>query len=400
VRCANTRHTGRLLNLEATPNPGDADSPVRVGALVDERYIILGLLGEGAMGTVYRAFQRFFSREVALKVVDLARASPDERVELGARFLREVKLLAMVESRFVARVYDSGTLPDGSLYYAMERVAGDSLDRILLVEGRLPAPRVLALATELAEALAVVHAAGLVHRDIKPANLMVAHTAGADVLKLVDFGIARPQARAHVQTVGANLTVEGAILGSFPYMAPEQLAAGSQRPSASTLGPWTDVYAAGATLFELAVGRPPFPGPTAPAYVHQHLTSPVPRLTDYLDESPSVVRLDAVIRAALAKDPQQRPRDGAALLALLRAASHANESEPARPSPLATARIPQGARSDADPAALRGISADRILERVAATPQRLSPRITKGRVAMALALALALADILWVTVFA
>ncbi len=398
MRCANSRHTGRLLNLDANPNvAADADSPVRVGTLVDERYIILGLLGEGAMGTVYRAFQRFFSREVALKVVDLARASPEERVELGARFLREVKLLAMVESRFVARVYDSGALPDGSLYYAMERVAGDSLDRVLLVEGRLPAPRVLALATELAEALSVVHSKGLVHRDVKPANLMLARS-GDDALKLVDFGIARPQAHTHLQTVGANLTVEGAILGSFPYMAPEQLAAGTQRPQ-STLGPWTDVYAAGVTLFELAVGRPPFPGPTAPAYVHQHLTSPVPRLLDHLDESPSVLRLDAVIRAALAKDPQQRPRDGAALLALLKAPGPATEAEPAR-SPVSAVRAPSGARSDADPAALRGISADRVLERVASIPPRPAPRITKGRVAMGLAIAFALADILWVTVFA
>lgn len=419
VRCANARHTGRLLTLDEPPAVIDASSDPsgsgsRIGTLVDGRYLLLGLLGGGAMGVVYRAHQRLAGREVAIKVVDLVNAAPHERVELGARFLREVKALARLESPFIARFIDSGALPDGSLYFAMERVGGESLDKVLLIEGRLSPDRVLLLARQLAEALAQVHAAGLVHRDVKPANLMVSRDAdGRDLLKLVDFGIAgiaRPKAGGPLDapgTFGARLTAEGAILGSFPYMAPEQLTPRAAGATREVIGPWTDVYAAGCTLYELAVGRPPFPGPTAPAFVHQHLTEAPPSLLEHLDDTASVRHLDALIRAALAKDPMERPRDGAALGALLETAlSRGSGSAPAADAPIewsarggpggsppAHGRASPG-RSERDPAAIGGVSAELVRQRASlrAPPERAS-RLTRGRVALALALLLGLADL-------
>lgn len=335
------------------------------------------------MGCVYRAWQRTFSREVALKVVDLAHAGSQDRVELGARFLREVSLLARVDSPLVARILDSAVLPDGNLYYAMERVHGTSLDRVLLTESRLEPPRVLALATSLATALAAVHKANLVHRDVKPGNLMLTRLPdGREVLKLVDFGIARPVDEPRLNA----LTAEFAVLGSFPYMAPEQLVGRRDAP----LGPAIDVYGAGCTLFEMAVGHPPYPGPTAPAWVQQHSSAPIPRLGSFLDPGPATSALDELIQLCLAKAPSARPADGAALLAAL-------ERLTPHPHLVAPPLSPHRSATVRDPAALPGIQAHDVLSRVEHRPSR-GPLVTPGRIAFSLAAALGLADVLFALV--
>lgn len=382
VRCADPKHLDPLQRLDATDDPLGL-----VGSLVDERYIVLSLLGEGAMGSVYRAWQRTFSREVALKVVDLAHAGPHDRVELGARFLREVSLLARVDSPLVARILDSAVLPDGNLYYAMERVRGTSLDRVLLTDGRLPAARVLSLAPSLCSALAAVHKAGLVHRDVKPGNLMLTRSPdGSEVLKLVDFGIARPVDEPRLNA----LTAEFAILGSFPYMAPEQLVGKRDQP----LGPGIDVYGAGCTLFEMAVGHPPFPGPTAPAWVQQHSSAPIPRLDAFLDPEPAVLTLDTLIQRCLAKDPAARPADGAALLAELDRLGASRRAVPPAPSAASPVLVLSGAR---DPAALPGIQAHDVLSRVEQRPER-APLVTPGRIALSLAVVTGVADVVFALV--
>lgn len=328
------------------------------------------------MGSVYRAWQRAFSREVALKVVDLANAHPDDRAELGARFLREVSLLARVDSPLVARILDSAVLPDGNLYYAMERVLGVSLDRVLITEGRLGPARVLSLSRSLATALSAVHNAGLVHRDVKPANLMLTRLPdGSEVLKLVDFGIARPVDEPRLNA----LTAEFAILGSFPYMAPEQLVGRRDQ----TLGPAIDVYAAGCTLYEMVIGHPPYPGPTAPAWVQQHSSSPIPSLTSQPDPEPATLALDTLITSCLAKDAQSRPADGTALLS----ACQGLMSRPGQ-----SAQV-----SGHDPATLRGVKAEDVLSRVAERPVP-RPFVTPGRAAFSLAVLTGLVDVVFTLV--
>ena len=383
VRCADPKHLAPLQRLDATDDPLGL-----VGSLVDERYVILSLLGEGAMGSVYRAWQRTFSREVALKVVDLAEAGPHDRVELGARFLREVSLLARVDSPHVARILDSAVLPDGNLYYAMERVRGTSLDRVLLTEGRLAPARALSLAPSFFAALAAVHEAGLVHRDIKPGNLMLTRSPdGSEVVKLVDFGIARPVDEPRLNA----LTAEFAILGSFPYMAPEQLVGKRDRP----LGPAIDVYGAGCTLFEMVVGHPPYPGPTAPAWVQQHSSAPIPRLESFLDPDPAVSALDELIQRCLAKDPAARPADGAALLTELERL-HASR-RPIAPLQGASSGSPVLLAGARDPAALPGIQAHDVLSRVEQRPER-EPLVTPGRIALSFAVLMGVADVLFALV--
>lgn len=405
VRCATAQHA-RLLALS------DLDD-ARVGALVDARYLLLGRLGEGAMGIVYRAWQRSTAREVALKVlpVDPAAAARDPRghAEIRARFRREVQLAARIESAYVARVHDSGELPDGGLYYAMEKVAGTPLDRVLEREGPLQPARVLRLGRQLGQALSVVHALGLVHRDIKPANLMLlADAAGKESLKLVDFGIARAF-EVDVQMGRAaltNLTIAGTVIGSFAYMAPEQLAPRAER--SGSVGPAADVYAAGVTLYELLTGDLPYPGPTAPAFALQHQSAPIPSAAERLAAPPEdlVVRgLDHVIGKALAKDPSARLSDGAALSAALAevvlALDHKSTDKVANaysPDDTIPDEEPEGALAGAlDPGTLRGISAADVRLRVQSVTLEVERRrrFTKGRIALALALVLGLTTVVW-----
>lgn len=396
----------RLLSLSHTGDP-------LVGTLVDERYLLLGRLGEGAMGVVYRAWQRSMRREVALKVLpvdpDLVIGDPKGYNEMRARFRREVQLAARIESAFVARVHDFGELEDGGLYFTMEKVTGTPLDALLRAEGPLPAGRVIILGQRLGQALAAVHALGLVHRDIKPGNLMlVGDNTGAESLKLLDFGIARAF-EVDVQMGRAaltRLTVAGTLLGSYAYMAPEQLA--RRTPGRSAVGPRTDVYAAGITLFELATGRLPFEGPTPPAFAMQHQSAPVPSILNYGTASrsdPAGVALDRVITRALAKEPADRYPDGGAL------ATELAEIELELALGSGGDRVvgfdgrdtvrddePLGAVVGAvDPGALRGISTEDVRVRVASATLAVKRRrrLTKGRVALALAIALGVSTVLW-----
>jgi len=434
VRCA--QH-GRLLDVSDHHAQDDA----RVGTLIDGRYVLLARLGEGAMGVVYRAWQRSTAREIALKILpiqaDLQAENPREYAEVRARFRREVQLAARIDSAFVARVHDSGELPDGGLYFAMELVAGTPLDKVLIAERRLGAMRVLRLARELGTALGEVHSLGLVHRDVKPGNLMVVkHPKGGEALKLVDFGIARAfevdlqMGRAAL----TNLTIAGTLIGSFAYMAPEQLAP-TGTTGARKVGPATDVYAAGVTLFELVTGELPYPGPTAPAFAFQHQSAPIPSVVAALggdDGDMALVELDRILARALAKSPADRYPDGAALASAILEAERRISSIPtdrvglfpkrrARDEALvevapSLAGSPNGTNDPAppdeddgalpprssltppslDPGTLRGISIDDVRARAASgTLDLRRPRFSKGRVAFALAIALGLTTVVW-----
>jgi len=322
------------------------------------------------MGIVHRARHRLTGREAALKIIE---PHPDVHMpaaELRARFVREIEVLGRLRSGRVVEVFEHGELTRGRLWLAMELADGSALDTVLVMQGRLPADRVLAIGLELALALADVHAAGLVHRDVKPGNIVVADLDGRPRLKLVDFGIARALTGAN--TTQERLTMTGMVLGSLGYMAPEQSGGASDpRPS-------LDVYACGVTLFELASGRLPFEGPTAAAFTMQHRTRPVPRLTTLLGaDDRRLEALDRVLARALAKAPAERPPNGMALAAELRVAL------------------------DLDPAVRTTV--DRVIARAAEVKQSTSTdavgrsrrRVTRGRVAAALAGALALTTLVW-----
>jgi serine/threonine-protein kinase len=268
---------------DQTTTPGTGPLPEKIG-----RYVILGRLGAGGMGTVYKAQDPHLDRTVALKVPRIDTPSQD-RAKRVERFQREARSAAQVWHPHVCPIYDVGE-HEGQPYVVMAFVQGQSLAQRLARQGRFEdVGEALALTGQVLDALAAVHGHGIVHRDLKPSNILL-DAAGRAVL--TDFGLARPEQEAE------RLTSEGVLVGTPAYMAPEQAAGQSER-----VGPWTDLYSVGVVLFEMLTGRLPFEG-AALAVLGKIVHEPAPplsRLRPYLDP-----RLQAVLLKALDKDPQGR----------------------------------------------------------------------------------------------
>jgi len=216
-------------------------------------YEITATLGAGGMGEVYRARDTRLDRDVALKTLR-SDVTVDDR--LRARFQREARLASSVIHPHICALYDVGEAtvpPDGKAvaYFVMELVDGVTLAR-RLERGRLTIDESLRYAANLAEALAAAHRHGLVHRDLKPGNVMVTDTGA----KLLDFGLAKPLAQApsgqagsaEAETRTAPMTVDGAILGTVPYMSPEQV-------EGLDVDARSDIWALGCVIFEMVTGR-------------------------------------------------------------------------------------------------------------------------------------------------
>jgi serine/threonine-protein kinase len=186
-----------------SPIPGDSDGEELIGMVIDGRYRLEGTLGRGGMGLVYRAAHVGLRRQVAVKILhpSLA-ASPDVR----NRFEREALAVGKIDHPNCVSVYDSGRLPDGSLYLAMELLDGKSLADVLEQEGQLAPGRALHILAGILRGLAHVHHAGLIHRDIKPENIfLVRHGDDMDFAKILDFGIAKPMDKTDLDD-GVKLT--------------------------------------------------------------------------------------------------------------------------------------------------------------------------------------------------
>jgi serine/threonine-protein kinase len=261
------------------------------------RYRLLGELGRGAMGVVYRAEDPMLSRTVAIKTINMV-ADAEERAEYEKRFYQEAKAAGGLSHPNVVTIYDIGHAGD-VVYMAMEYVEGTEL-RDLLQGGRLDAAAAVDIAAQVAEGLAYAHARGVVHRDVKPANIMVSRDGPA---KIMDFGIARMRA-SDVKTQ------TGMLLGSPKYMAPEQLLGGP-------VDPRCDIFSLGIVLYEALTGAPPFSGADISQIMYQivHATPPPPSAVN----SRVPPMLDLIVAKALAKDPAARYPDAGALAADLRA---------------------------------------------------------------------------------
>jgi len=271
-------------------------------------YEIVASLGTGGMGEVYRARDARLGRDVALKVLPGAFAGDAERL---ARFEREARTVAALNHPNIVTLFSVDA--DGpTRFLTMELVEGDGLDR-LVTRGGLPVARVLELAIPLAEALVAAHTKGVIHRDLKPANVMVTSEGR---VKVLDFGLAKPAAlpamsdSTQALTVEAPLSGAGVVLGTVPYMAPEQV-----RGEATDAR--TDVFALGAILYELAVGRRPFAGATFADVSSAILRDAPPSLNSLRHDLPR--ELDAIVRHCLEKAPRDRFQSAAELLAALRA---------------------------------------------------------------------------------
>ena len=246
------------------------------------RYTILGQLGQGGMGIVYRALDPSLGKEVALKLL-LVPGEGQHRY--GERFRREAEAARSVVHPNIVPCLEAGT-EGGVPYLALELVPGGSLKDRLERERRLPWREVASIGAQLARALEAIHARGLVHRDVKPANVLVDRRGTP---RLADFGLVRPDS-------GERLTKTGELVGTLEYMAPEQTAT-------ANVGPGADLYALGATLYHLLTGAPPFAG-TGLVLLARHLHDR-PRSATLLE--PTVpAALDAIVLRLLAKDPAAR----------------------------------------------------------------------------------------------
>ncbi len=249
----------------ALPTRVESQNDPLVGQVIGNRYRITGVIGEGGMGVVYVGEQQMGStvRKVAVKTLH-PHLSKDANVL--KRFHRECGTVAQLEHPNTIKVYDFGSTPDGTLYIAMEFVAGHSLSDVLLQEGRLPSERVVQIVRQICGVLDEAHQLGIVHRDLKPDNIILTPRAGEqDFVKVLDFGIAARTEltdAAHEQ----KLTQQGTVLGTPPYMSPEQF-------TGKTLDRRSDVYSLGVMAYEMLTGKLPFDADTPWQWATQHMTA-------------------------------------------------------------------------------------------------------------------------------
>ncbi|MGH7586564.1 MAG: protein kinase domain-containing protein [Gemmatimonadales bacterium] len=279
------------------------DALDRLRTALASRYRVERELGAGGMARVYEAEDLRHHRKVAIKVL-----RPELAEAVGAeRFLREIETSAKLRHPHIVPLFDSGDA-DGSLFYVMPLVEGESLRSRLVRERQLPLEDALAIAREVADALAYAHKHGIIHRDIKPENILL--ESGHAVV--ADFGLARAITAADSGRPMA-LTGTGIALGTPRYMSPEQTA------GARELDGRSDLYSLACTLYEMLAGAPPFQGPSVARLVFQHLAEPAPVITRIRPTVPASV--SAALQRALAKTPEERFDTVEAFAGALRAAA-------------------------------------------------------------------------------
>ena len=263
--------------------------PTRIG-----RYAIERKLGEGGMGVVYAARDDRLERTIALKTL-AARTGDDPS---GRRLLREARAAASVNHPNVCQIYEIGE-DEGRMFIAMELLEGEALSE-RLQQGPLSVSEAVPIGLGILAALSALHARGIVHRDLKPSNVFLT----AHGVKLLDFGLARPQ----LDRAATGVTRTGVLMGTPQYMAPE-------RVTGSACDVRSDLFAAGAILFEMLAGRPAFGGRTALEVLHATQYERPPALTG----TPAAAAVDRVIRRAMAKRPSDRPASAEIMAGELRA---------------------------------------------------------------------------------
>jgi serine/threonine-protein kinase len=318
--------------------------------MVDNRFRIVRVLGEGAMGVVYRAVQLSVDREVALKVLKAHLASDEESVR---RFLREARAATRLSNPHSVTVFDFGRTEEGLLYLAMELIDGRSLYDCVVAEAPMPEERAAAIARQICEALVEAHDKGIIHRDLKPENVSLCTVGGdRDYVKVLDFGIAR-----FLQpTEDMRVTATGMVVGTPCYMSPEQT-------RGHELDARTDLYAVGVMLFEMLSGELPFHGDSTLDLLLAKLENEPPSLLDTLrcvaDEgeaghervAPLHVspEMDDLVRRLMSRDRKLRPGSAREVVAELAALAESARRRPPAPAPSRRLPRPPATTFEPDP---------------------------------------------------
>jgi eukaryotic-like serine/threonine-protein kinase len=268
-----------------------------MGSLLAGRYQIEDPLGQGGMGSVFRATQLGLDRKVAVKLLEV------EGADAHARFQREAKLVARLHHPAIVQVIDYG-IDAGQAFLVMEFVEGVNLESLVVSGEHIEAPRLVEVAASVLEALFSAHQMGVVHRDVKPANIMLRGGARGPPV-LLDFGIARAELEQD-----SKITRAGIVMGTAAYMSPEQT-------RGERVDGRADVYSLACTLYELASGRPPFIAPNAADVLAAHLYREPPRLENLIEKPLPLPLVNAIMRG-LAKSPSDRCTDALEYASILR----------------------------------------------------------------------------------
>jgi eukaryotic-like serine/threonine-protein kinase len=267
----------------------DQTTPINSGRTLGGRYLLVAPIARGGMAEVWEGHDEILSRPVAVKVLQPHLATDGLFLE---RFRREAVTAARLAHPGVVSTFDTG-IDNGTAYIVMELVAGRTLRQLLTEQGRLEPWQAVAVARQIADALASAHQAGLVHRDVKPANVLITEDElGVMRVKVTDFGIAKAGAG-----MGNDLTRTGTVLGTPKYVSPEQIK--GEDPDSRA-----DLYSLGVVFYEMLVGTPPFVGDTDLATAMAHLKDRVPKVSAKVRGVPA--GLDRLVSDLLAKDPKRR----------------------------------------------------------------------------------------------
>lgn len=345
-----------------------------LGRVIDDRYRIVRLLGEGGMGAVYVAEHLTLHKPVALKVV---RAELAGNGEVAARFAREAMATAQFEHPHVASAIDYGTLPEGGAYLVMQLVRGRSLRHLVSGGKRLPWRRACEIAAQVSDALSAAKAVGIIHRDLKPDNILVERREdGSDLVKVLDFGIAHVAPRDAASpgaTAHRELTRVGTVMGTPGYMSPEQ-AVGDK------VDHRTDLYALGVVLWESITGSELWDAPDLTTVVTRQLTETVPKLRERVDDNSLPPELDELLQRLTARNLTERPEHAAEVRDTLRRL--ASEATP----PIVAARAMAALHSLRDSSI--GPFVQQAVERYSAQPKQVQRLLAGGAALGLLALVL------------
>ena len=284
--------------LQADATIADVPLDPLIGRVFEGKYRLDEPLGGGGMGTVYRATHLLIDRPVALKVLS-QRFVGDQTAQ--QRFRREARAAGRMQHPNAVTVTDFGTTNDGYLYIVMELLEGRTLRDLLAHEAPLDPARAVSLMLQACAAVAAAHDAGLIHRDLKPANIFIEQRPNFPaVVKVLDFGVAKFVVEEHDDDYN-TLTQVGALIGTPRYMSPEQCA------GTVALTPASDVYSLGIILYEMLTGVAPFNGETHLAIALKQVSEPPQPPREIVATIPEL--LEQVVLHALAKNPNERPRD-------------------------------------------------------------------------------------------
>jgi serine/threonine-protein kinase len=286
----------------------EADGDPFLGATIADRFVIVGRLGAGSMGTVYRARQAAMGRDVAVKILRSDRAFD---AQAKARFTREAKAMSLLTSPHTVTVFDFGEIPEDktddwhavSLYLAMEMLEGESLGMRLKRHRRLEIGDAVRITRHALLSLAEAHGKGIIHRDLKPDNLFLVKAPSeeeGESCKVLDFGIAKVMNES-AAAVDALETQAGTVFGTPRYMSPEQA-------QGKPLDARSDLYALGVLLYQMLVGRPPFVDDDAVVVMARHIKSFAIPPSQAAPEANIPQALSDIVMRALAKDPKDRPQ--------------------------------------------------------------------------------------------